>query len=132
MTYVYLIAGAGADPGGGCTRHVPPPEKIWFFGIKSRFFTRNPQQFSCLPPLGAIFLSSPPPNLKSWIRPWGLFCFYQEPRLFHQLYKTYCDHNINRNMDNLLFFSLISWLADVFSTNRLTLILKITGQCNVK
>jgi hypothetical protein len=28
------------------------------------------QIFSRLPPLGAIFLSAPPPNLKSWIRPW--------------------------------------------------------------
>ena len=28
-----------------------------------------PKQISRLPPLGAIFLSAPPPNLKSWIRP---------------------------------------------------------------
>ena len=27
------------------------------------------QKFSRLPPLEAIFLSAPPPNLKSWIRP---------------------------------------------------------------
>jgi hypothetical protein len=44
-------------------------KKIWFFGVKSWFFTRNTQQISRLPPLGAIFLSAPPPNLKSWIRP---------------------------------------------------------------
>jgi hypothetical protein len=35
---------SGADP-GGCTQCVPPPllklEKMWFFGIKSLFFTRN-------------------------------------------------------------------------------------------
>jgi hypothetical protein len=28
------------------------------------------KKISRLPPLGAIFLSTPPPNLKSWIRPW--------------------------------------------------------------
>jgi hypothetical protein len=47
------------------------PPKIgnnMIFGVKSRFFTRNTQQFSRLPLLGAIFLSAPP-NLKSWIRP---------------------------------------------------------------
>jgi hypothetical protein len=32
------------------------------------FFHEIPQQFSRLPPLGAIFLSVPP-NLKSWIPP---------------------------------------------------------------
>ena len=63
---------AGVDPAGR-TRRAPPPlklEKIWFFYVKSWFFTRNTPNFSRLPPLGAIFLSRPPPNLKSWIRPW--------------------------------------------------------------
>ena len=58
----------GTDSGGGRTLKL---EKIWFFGVKSWFFTRNTQQFSRLPPLGAIFLSAPP-NLKSWIRPWNI------------------------------------------------------------
>jgi hypothetical protein len=35
-------------------------EIIWFFGVKSWFFTRNTQKFSRPPPLGAIFLSAPP------------------------------------------------------------------------
>ena len=50
-------------------------EKIWFFGVKSWFFTRNTPTmfappsarrnfFKCAPP-------PPPPNLKSWIRPWN-------------------------------------------------------------
>jgi hypothetical protein len=51
-------------------------ERIWFFGVKSCFFTRNTPKFSRLPPLGAIFLSAPPPpNLKSWIRPWIVATF---------------------------------------------------------
>ena len=33
------------------------------------FHTKYPQKCSRLPPLGSIFLSAPPPNLKSWIRP---------------------------------------------------------------
>ena len=35
------------------------------------FLHEMPQIFSRFPPLGAIFLSAPPPppNLKSWIRP---------------------------------------------------------------
>jgi hypothetical protein len=43
--------------------------KIKYFGVKSWFFTWNTLKISRLPPLGAIFLSVPPPNLKSWIRP---------------------------------------------------------------
>jgi hypothetical protein len=42
-------------------RAFPPQlEKIQFFGVKSWFFTRNTQNFSHLPPLGAFFLSAPP------------------------------------------------------------------------
>jgi hypothetical protein len=33
------------------------------------FHTKYTQKFPRLPPLGAIFLSALPPNLKSWIRP---------------------------------------------------------------
>jgi hypothetical protein len=49
----------------------PKIGKIWFFGVKSLFFTRNTPTFSRLPPLGAICLSAFPssPSLKSWIRP---------------------------------------------------------------
>ena len=53
----------GADPGGSHPAR-PPPQKNWkkydFFGVKLWFFTRNTPIFSCLPPLGAIFLSAPP------------------------------------------------------------------------
>ena len=54
-------------------------EKIWFFGVKSWFFTRNtPKIFA--PPKCA------PPNLKSWIRPWvlhcGKICWHWEVRSF--------------------------------------------------
>ena len=55
----------------GRTRRAPLKlKKIWFFGVKSWFFTRNTPTISRFPPLGAIFLSAPPPpKLKSWIRP---------------------------------------------------------------
>ena len=52
----------GWIPGGGGGR----PPKI---GKKYDFSHEIPQIFSRLPSLGAIFLSAPPPNLKSWIRP---------------------------------------------------------------
>jgi hypothetical protein len=51
------------------SRLPPQLEKIWFFGVKSWFFTRNTPKFSRLPLPGAIFLSACSPNLKFWIRP---------------------------------------------------------------
>jgi hypothetical protein len=46
----------------GRTRRAPPLklEKIWFFGVKSWYFTRNTPKISRFPPLGAIFLSATP------------------------------------------------------------------------
>ena len=57
------------------TRNTPkffaPPSAIGKNMIFCRKFSHEiPQNFSRLPPLGAIFLSAPPPNLESWIRPW--------------------------------------------------------------
>jgi hypothetical protein len=63
---------AGADPGGR-TRRSPPLklEKISFFGVKSWFFTRNtPKIFAPPSARRNFFKCAPPPNLKSWIRPW--------------------------------------------------------------
>ena len=85
---------AGVDPGGGAHQARAPLklEKIWFFGVKSWFFTRNtPTIFPFPSAIGknkifwrkiVIFhtqypqkkiLSAPPPNFKSWIRPWIVF-----------------------------------------------------------
>ena len=54
----------GADPGGGGrTRRAPPPKigkKYDFFASNRDFSHEIPQQFSHLPPLGAIFLNAPP------------------------------------------------------------------------
>ena len=63
----------GADPEGGA----PPPPlklvKIWFVGVISWFFTRNTPEIFAPPFARRNFLSAPPPpNLKSWIRPWYL------------------------------------------------------------
>jgi hypothetical protein len=45
----------GVDPGAPHKL-----EKIWFFCVKSWFFTRNTPKCSPLPSLGAIFLNGPP------------------------------------------------------------------------
>jgi hypothetical protein len=53
------------------TRRAPPLklEKIWFFGVKLWFFTRNTSKFFAPPSARRIFFKCAPPNLKSWIRP---------------------------------------------------------------
>ena len=58
---------------GGRTRRASPLklEKIWFFCVKLWFFTRNTPKFFAPPSARRdIFMCAPPPNLKSWIRPW--------------------------------------------------------------
>jgi hypothetical protein len=50
----------------------PPPlilEKIWFFGVKSWFFTRNTPKIVAPPSARRIFFKCTLPNLKSWICP---------------------------------------------------------------
>ena len=66
--------------------------KIWFFGVKSWFFTRNtvPQNFARLPPLGAFFLSVPP-NLKSWIRPCIPICYKPKLQIQHLFLRSQTD-----------------------------------------
>jgi hypothetical protein len=56
---------------GGCTQCACPLklEKIWFFGIKSWFFTRNTPKHFVPPSVRRNFFKCTPPNLKSWIRP---------------------------------------------------------------
>jgi hypothetical protein len=44
-------------------------EKIWFFGVKSWFFTRNIPKIFAPPSARRNFFKCAPPNLKSWIRP---------------------------------------------------------------
>ena len=70
--YVCHMHNAGADPGGGARRRAPPKigKNMIFFAQNRDFSHEIPQKLSCLAPLGAIFLSAPPPpNLKSYIRP---------------------------------------------------------------
>ena len=74
---VLLVQEAGV-PGeqgriqGGRTRRPPPLklEKIWFFGVKSWFLTRNTPKIFAPPSVRGNFFKCAPPNLKSWIRPW--------------------------------------------------------------
>jgi hypothetical protein len=91
----------GGDSGGGAPPAPPPPlkwekiwffgvkswfftrntstifappsaiEKIWFFGVKSWFFTRNTPKIFEPPSARRNFFKCAPPNLKSWIRPWS-------------------------------------------------------------
>jgi hypothetical protein len=44
-------------------------EKIWFFGVKSWFFTRNTPNIFAPPSARCNFFKCAPPNLKSWIHP---------------------------------------------------------------
>ena len=48
--------------------------KIWFFGVKSWFFTRNTPTIFAPPSARRNFFKCVPPNLKSWIRPWVYIC----------------------------------------------------------
>jgi hypothetical protein len=51
-------------------------EKIWFFGVKSWFFTRNtPTIFAPPSARRNFFKCALPPNLNSWIRPWSCYHF---------------------------------------------------------
>jgi hypothetical protein len=56
---------------GGCTRHATPLklEKIWFFGIKSWFFTRITPTIFVPPSARRNFFKCARPNLKSWSCP---------------------------------------------------------------
>jgi hypothetical protein len=47
-------------------------EKIWFFGVKSWFFTRNTPKIFAPPSTRRNFFKCAPPNFKSWIRPWNV------------------------------------------------------------
>ena len=44
-------------------------EKIWFFGVKSWFFTRDTPTIFASPSARRNFFRCAPPNLKSWIHP---------------------------------------------------------------
>jgi hypothetical protein len=71
--YFLVISLAGADPGGVHPARAPLPlklEKIWFFGVKSWFFTRNTPTIFAPRSAWRNFFKCAPPNLKSGIRPW--------------------------------------------------------------
>ena len=52
-------------------------KKIWFFGIKSWFLTRNtPKIFAPPSAWHNFFKCAPPPNFKSWIHPWILSPYF--------------------------------------------------------
>ena len=69
---VHTICRGGSRGGGGAPGARPPPPKIgknMIFWRKIVISHEIPQTFSRLPQFVTIFLSAPPPNLKSWIRP---------------------------------------------------------------
>ena len=58
-------------------------EKIWFFGVKLWFFTRNiPKNFA--PPSARRNFLRALPNLKYWIRPCKLYIILRDCTLFWQ------------------------------------------------
>ena len=83
---------------GGRTRRAPPPppppplklEKIWFFGVKSWFFTRNTPKISHLPPqLEKIWFF----GVKSW------FFTRNTPKISH----------LPPQLEKIWFFGVKSW-----------------------
>ena len=68
----------GSRGGGGAPRPAPPLKlgKIWFFGVKSWFFTRNTPKIFSPPTVRRNLFKCAPPNLKSWIRPWFMSLLY--------------------------------------------------------
>ena len=58
----------GGSRGGVCTQHVPPLklEKIWFFGVKSWFFTRNTPTIFVPPSARRNFFKCAPPLPLTW------------------------------------------------------------------
>ena len=54
------------------SRLPPQLETIWFFGVKSWFFTRNTPNIFAPPSARRNFFKCAPPNLKSCIRPCGV------------------------------------------------------------
>ena len=81
VIYCHLCRQQGRIQGG--VHLVRAPSKIWknmiFFGVKSWFFTRNTPTFFAPPSARPNFLKfTPPPNLKSWIRPWTIYVFAEK------------------------------------------------------
>jgi hypothetical protein len=102
------------------SRLPPQLERIWFFGVKSCYFTRNTQNFSRHPPLVAIFLNAPPPpNLKSWIRPcvcilkpyillilWTKTCIYS---LESKVSGYYNNNIVLNNVFSIILLTFSAW-----------------------
>ena len=65
---------AGADPWEGGAPDAPPLKlgKIWFFSVKSWFFTRNTPKIFAPPSARRDFFKYAPISWKSWIRPWDV------------------------------------------------------------
>jgi hypothetical protein len=59
----------GGSRGGGLRAPPLKLEKIWFFDVKSWFFTRNTPKFFAPPSARRNFFKCAPPNMISWIRP---------------------------------------------------------------
>ena len=64
LSYSMRVSYTGADPGGGGTRRAPLKlEKIWFFGVKLWFFTRNTPNNFAPPSAGPNFCKCAPTPL---------------------------------------------------------------------
>ena len=67
---------SGADPGGAAPGAPPPPKigKIWFFGVKSWFFTRNTPKIFAPPSARRKFFKCAPPL--TWNPGSAPVCYY--------------------------------------------------------
>ena len=95
----------------------PQLEKIWFFGVKSLFFTRNTPKIFTPPSARCNFFKCTPPNLKSWIHP----CYYctitWKKYWYSQYYNThiYLFCETGRNHLLLYLYSLYSYQNNIGS-----------------
>ena len=105
---------------GGCTRRAPPLKlvKIWFVLLKIVFFhTKYPKNFRASLRSVRFFLSAPPPpNLKSWIRPYWLIIFHASVWDKSEKKKILC-FRLSKIKNRFLQCCMYRMAVDIFNVN---------------
>ena len=121
-TIVYVLLNTGADPKGGGEYW----KKYDFFCVKSSrswFFTRNTPTFFALPSARRDFFKcAPPPNLKSWIRPWNKYIKNNLIVITLRLHMhwKFCFNFLMKKQKKMSFWSpTIDYIISVFLYHRL-------------
>ena len=94
VIYCHLCRQQGRIQGGVGHRSTQKFEKIWFFGVRSWFFhTKYPKMVCASLRSAQFFKVRPPPNLKSWIRPWTIYVYSlrNRPEMLTKDSHRYCN-----------------------------------------